>query len=282
MKLKTVTIILSALLVIIVLAALFLMNYGITTHPQVAQLPQTVAQQTVPPKPTPQPVVQQRAQPQPKPLQVAAPQPAQPLVTPLPPAQQEAQAKQPKDINNVCSIFTEYPSWYTDTKQSEHKWGVPIHVQMATMYQESKFVANARPPFKDYLWGVIPWHRQSSAVGFCQALNNSWKDFQQQTGNCGSRTNFSAATDFIGWYGDMIHRYFGIPKQNAYAFYLAYHEGPGGYIHHSYLHKIWLIHVAFGVQKRAHTYQNQLLACRDQLEKIQPATAWLVRLPYEL
>jgi hypothetical protein len=269
-KLKTVTIVLSSILGVIVVSGVLLLEYG-HVHQSLAQLavPPTVAQRITPmPRQVPQP----NAVPQPvklpsKPPKMVATQsaPARPVV---PAAQTVVVPKQPENINDVCSIFSQYPSWYTDTKQSENKWGVPIHVQMATMYQESKFVANAKPPFKQYLWGVIPWHRQSSAVGFCQALNNSWKDFQDKTGNCGSRSDFASAADFIGWYGNMMHHYFGIPSHDAYAFYLAYHEGPGGYLHHSYLHKIWLIHVAFNVQKRSHTYQGQLQDCRDKLEQL--------------
>ena len=268
-KLKTVTIVLSSILGVIIVSGGLLLEYG-RVHHSVAQmtLPPTVAQQATPMS-------------QPKPSEVAVSQPiklpsnSEKAIVPATPTRPEGPAiqtalvpKQPENINNVCSIFSQYPTWYTDTKQSEDKWGVPIHVQMATMYQESKFVANAKPPFKDYLWGVIPWHRQSSAVGFCQALNNSWKDFQNKTGDCGGRSNFASATDFIGWYGNMMHHYFGIPTHDAYAFYLAYHEGPGGYIHHSYLHKIWLIHVAFNVQKRSYTYQGQLQDCRGRLEQL--------------
>jgi hypothetical protein len=267
MKFKAVTTVLSVVLAIVVLLALVLMNYGSRTHPQAKVIAEQQPMQTIKPTPTIQSPAAERTKLPLKPQQTTV------LLTPA----QQQQAKQPENIENVCSIFTQYPVWYTDTKQSAQKWGVPIHVQMATMYQESKFVANAKPPFKEYLWGIIPLHRQSSAVGFCQALNNSWKDFQKQTGNCGSRTNFAAATDFIGWYGNMVHRYFGIPSQNAYAFYLAYHEGPGGYLHRSYLHKIWLVHIAFHVRKRAQMYQTQLGVCRDhleQLEKVQPVTAF--------
>jgi len=51
----------------------------------------------------------------------------------------------PKNIKNSCDIFLEKDGWYEDSKASFKKWGVPIHVQLAIIYQESKFKYDAKP-----------------------------------------------------------------------------------------------------------------------------------------
>ena len=62
----------------------------------------------------------------------------------------------PKNSDNICATFREKEDWYDDAKKSYEKWGVPIHVQMAIMHQESHFVADAQPP-RTSLLGIIPW-----------------------------------------------------------------------------------------------------------------------------
>ena len=61
----------------------------------------------------------------------------------------------PRDLDNACAILTERPHYTRAFRAAERKWGVPMHVQMATIYQESKFIGNARTPFR-YTLGVIP------------------------------------------------------------------------------------------------------------------------------
>ena len=61
----------------------------------------------------------------------------------------------PEQVDNVCGIFREKSEWYGDAKEARARWGVPISVSMAFMYQESRFVATAKPPRKK-IFGVIP------------------------------------------------------------------------------------------------------------------------------
>jgi len=68
----------------------------------------------------------------------------------------------PRNLENACSIIKERPAYLKAMKRSQSKWGVPVAVQMATIYQESKFIGNARTPRK-YTLGIIPMGRQSSA-----------------------------------------------------------------------------------------------------------------------
>ena len=63
---------------------------------------------------------------------------------------------------------------------------------MATIYTESSFRHNAKPPRKWYL-GFIPGKRASSAYGYSQALDGTWDRYQKETGRWGaSRTDFAA------------------------------------------------------------------------------------------
>jgi hypothetical protein len=166
----------------------------------------------------------------------------------------------PNHIENICSIFHQYPDWYDDAKQAEKKWHIPVPVLMAIIYQESSFNGSAKPPRKKLLW-IIPWKRPSSAYGYSQALKNTWKEYEATTGRGGSRSAFDDATDFMGWYNNHVCEKLHTRCDDAYALYLAYHEGPGGYAKRSYLRKPWLIRVAHKVAQRTQTYRRQLATC---------------------
>jgi hypothetical protein len=168
----------------------------------------------------------------------------------------------PSDINNVCHMFQQYPKWYHASLDVQRRWHVPVAVQMAIIHQESKFEARAKPPRTKLLW-VIPWKRPSTAYGYSQALNGTWAAYKRSNGGLlTSRNDFTDGVDFIGWYANQAYRQARIPRNDAYALYLAYHEGIGGYQRKTYLKKNWLIHVAHKVNTRAHLYQSQLLSCR--------------------
>ncbi|MEH6651947.1 MAG: hypothetical protein V7707_18140 [Motiliproteus sp.] len=172
----------------------------------------------------------------------------------------------PQNINDSCEIFYDKDDWYDDTNNSFKKWGVPIHVQLAIIHQESKFKYDARPP-KDYLLGFIPWGRVSSAYGYAQVKDGTWDWYREKTGNwSASRDDFSDAVDFIGWYGTMSYKLAGISKWDARNQYLAYHEGHGGYKRKTYNQKRWLIGVAGKVERNAARYRAQLGECREDLE----------------
>jgi len=172
----------------------------------------------------------------------------------------------PHHVANVCHIFREYPKWYWATQDVKRHWGVPISVQMAIIHQESHFNANAKPPREKLLW-IIPWKRPSSAYGYSQALNQTWRGYKRSTGHGGAdRNDFKDAVDFIGWYAHRAHKKLGINRNNAYQLYLAYHEGLGGYQRRTYRRKAWLMHVARKVQKRAEIYSAQLRRCQSSLK----------------
>lgn len=174
---------------------------------------------------------------------------------------------QPKNVDNICDIFSQDPSWYWEAKATQDKWGVTVPVQMAIMYEESGFQAAAEPPPVKRHGVSIPWHRQSTALGYCQALNDTWACYEQSTGKKLSRDEFSAASDFIGWYSKQVQTTLHINPSDAYNLYLAYHEGTGGYQHKTYWHKPWLINIAHTVQARALRYAQQLNGCVGSIPK---------------
>ena len=168
----------------------------------------------------------------------------------------------PRHLEDACAIITERPKYLRAMQAAERRWGVPVHVQMATIYQESKFIGNARTPHQ-WVLGVIPMGRQTSAYGYSQALDATWDDYRNSTGNRGARRDdISDATDFMGWYMDQTEQKLGIAKTDARNQYLVYHEGPTGYSRGSHNNKSWLLRVAAEVGQRAELYQVQLASCR--------------------
>jgi len=167
----------------------------------------------------------------------------------------------PRNLENACSIIKERPAYLKAMKRSQSKWGVPVAVQMATIYQESKFIGNARTPRK-YTLGIIPMGRQSSAYGYSQALDGTWDEYRDRQGKRRARRDdIRDATDFMGWYMDETQRSLGISKRDAKNQYLAYHEGRTGYRRGSYNSKGWLLRVSDEVADRALVYQLQLQSC---------------------
>ena len=167
----------------------------------------------------------------------------------------------PRNLENACAILQERPRYEDAMKRAERRWGVPIHVQMATIYQESKFIGNAKTPHK-YALGIIPMGRQSSAYGYSQALDGTWDDYVKATRSYGARRNkMDDAADFMGWYMDQSEKKLGLSKYDATSQYLAYHEGHAGYTRGSHQSKAWLMRVAAEVGQRAEMYQFQLASC---------------------
>tara|TARA_R110002124_G_scaffold61406_2_gene168207 strand:- start:190 stop:807 length:618 start_codon:yes stop_codon:yes gene_type:complete len=172
----------------------------------------------------------------------------------------------PRNVDNICAIFTEKDDWYDDAEEARDEWGSPIPVMMAIIYQESRFRADARPPRRKLL-GFIPWFRPSTAYGYSQAKTTTWNEYEDDAGRFGAdRDDFADAIDFVGWYNYQSKRRSGIALQNTYGLYLAYHEGHGGYNRATYRQKPWLMAVARKVEARANNYQAQLLGCEEALK----------------
>jgi len=167
----------------------------------------------------------------------------------------------PRNLDNACLLASERPQYFRAMERAENRWGVPVPVQMATFYQESRFVGDARPPHV-YRLGIIPMGRMSSAYGYSQALDGTWAEYQRETGRrFARRTDIDDASDFMGWYMTLTTERNGIPLNDARNQYLAYHEGHAGFRRGSYNAKPWLLRVADGVAERAATYEMQLVSC---------------------
>jgi Uncharacterized protein conserved in bacteria len=142
-------------------------------------------------------------------------------------------ASAPSRINNACAIFEQrgglFNNWARDAKRVEREYGVPVPVLMATIYVESGFQPYAKPKRK-YILGIIPWGRISTAYGYAQALDGTWKTYQKDTGRwSASRSNFGDAIHFVGWYHNRSSRVNGIAPTDSYNLYLAYYAGHNGY-----------------------------------------------------
>ncbi|AOZ68258.1 lytic transglycosylase [Rhodobacter xanthinilyticus] len=170
-------------------------------------------------------------------------------------------SKAPRNLDNACLLAREKPAYYSAMRKTEARWGVPVHVQMATIHQESRFIGTAKTPHK-WALGVIPIGRQSSAYGYSQALDATWDEYRKDTRRFGAkRTRIQDATDFMGWYMAGSSERLGISKWDARSQYLAYHEGRSGFAKGSYQSKAWLVAVADKVDARAQMYRSQLNGC---------------------
>ena len=172
----------------------------------------------------------------------------------------------PSNPNDICSIFSGEIEWYEAARDAQHKWGTPIFVMMAIMHQESRFVDDAQPE-RDWFLGFIPLPKRSSAYGYAQAQDPVWGEYLEQSASFGAdRDEFEDAIDFIGWYTAGTHQVLKISKWDAYAQYLAYHEGRGGYKRKTYNSKPWLKKVATKVKIKASAYNQQLKRCQAKLD----------------
>jgi hypothetical protein len=142
-------------------------------------------------------------------------------------------ASAPNRITNACAIFDQkdglFNNWAREARATEREYGIPVSILMATIYVESSFRANARPPRK-WLLGFIPMKRPSSAFGYAQALDGTWDTYRRDTGRWGARRNdFGDAVKFVGWYHYQSYKRNGIARNDAYNLYLAYYSGQAGY-----------------------------------------------------
>lgn len=168
----------------------------------------------------------------------------------------------PKDYANACDIRSDHPVWFRDLARTERKWGVPPHVILAVMHQESRFESDAKTPRKRIFFGLVPWGRQSSAYGYAQVLDGTWTEYRRKNHRWGARRDrFRDAVDFMGWYMTTTTRRTGVAKSDAYNQYLAYHQGHAGYLSGRYKSNSWLKDVARSVDARSGRYKKQLRRC---------------------
>jgi hypothetical protein len=168
----------------------------------------------------------------------------------------------PHNMDDACSIIDQRPHYLDAFAETEARWGVPVEVQMATIWQESKFIGNAKTPHR-YILGIIPMGRVSSAYGYAQALDGTWEEYEDEEGGSRARRDdIDDAADFMGWYMYESYQKLGIPLTDAENQYLAYHEGRTGYAGGSHQRKPWLMDIAENVGARSEMYGAQLASCR--------------------
>jgi len=171
----------------------------------------------------------------------------------------------PQNTTNSCSIFNERYLWYKHAKKTEQKWGTPIYIQLAIIKMESDFDWLAKPP-RQKLFKIIPFKRPSSSFGYSQAVNGTWEQYKNETGNkLATRTRFKDSVDFIGWYTNKTESLLKISKKDAFRQYLAYHEGWSGYKNYKNNQKV--IALAKKVEKQSNKYKSQLQDCQKRLNK---------------
>lgn len=170
----------------------------------------------------------------------------------------------PRQLDNACSIVSERPDYLRAFRAVERRYGVPVPSLMAIIYQESKFIGDNRPPHR-YALGVIPVGRQSSALGYSQALDGTWKEYQaEQGGRSSRREDIRDAADFMGWYMTKTVEETGVSITDTRNQYLAYHDGRTGFLRGTWRSKSWLIRIAGEVEARAVMYDQQLRSCRKR------------------
>ena len=167
----------------------------------------------------------------------------------------------PKNQEDACSIVKQKKSWRSALKKTERKWGVSPGLQLAFIRTESNFRPTARTQRK-YFLGLVPTGRISSAYGYSQALDGTWKEYKKSTGNrYHRRSNFAHSTNFIGWYVNKSNKLLGISRDNAYLQYLAYHQGQAGFKTGAYKTKSGLLKVAKKTAKTKKIFDRQLKKC---------------------
>ncbi|WP_442582994.1 transglycosylase SLT domain-containing protein [Mesorhizobium sp. ASY16-5R] len=172
-------------------------------------------------------------------------------------------ATPPSRINDICAVFEQrdgwFDNWHRSAKATERKYGIPVHVLMATVRKESGFKGNARPR-RTKLFGFIPWTRVSSAYGYSQALNGTWSQYQRESGNFAARrTKFADAVDFVGWYHSKTVNNYGVAPDDTFRLYLAYYHGWGGFKRGNWTPEIQKY--ARDTDDMARRYQAQLRSC---------------------
>ena len=173
----------------------------------------------------------------------------------------------PKYPQNASKIFNQNYLWYKYTKKSSQTYGAPIHIILAFVNKESGFHRFARPPRKK-LFKIIPYKRESSSLGYSQAIKKSWSSYKTETNNpLALRTRFSDAVLFIGWYMNKTKKINKIPLNDAYRQYLNYYLGWGNYAKKVYKTDKNAVIYAKKVQAQAKIYKNQLLECEKKLNK---------------
>lgn len=117
---------------------------------------------------------------------------------------------------SICQILKYHPSWKNSLKNVDKKYNIPPAFTLAVIHQESKFHANAK-------------NKNSSAFGYAQALDGTWKVFQKDVEPNAKRNNFNDSVEFVDWYMSRLAHKLHLKPSDSFDLYLAYMLGEGGY-----------------------------------------------------
>ena len=116
----------------------------------------------------------------------------------------------------VCEILTQHPNWSKSLKTAQDKYNLPPAFAMGLIYQESRFKAEAKS-------------KGSSAYGYAQAIDGTWKHFQKDVKSNAKRNNFDDSVQFVGWYMNQLAKSSKLKMTDSYNLYMAYMLGATGF-----------------------------------------------------
>lgn len=173
--------------------------------------------------------------------------------------------KATKNKEDACIIVKKNPDWLKAMYRTQLVYNIPISTQLAFVKHESNFKRKARPLNKNRK-SIFDKKYASTAYGYAQALDGTWKEYQTTFNNKRlKRTNYGHSVDFIGWYNNR-HIKAGMNPNNISHLYLAYHEGLGGYRKKTYNKKPWLVNYSKAVEMSAQKYHRQLNLCKPEIK----------------
>lgn len=156
-------------------------------------------------------------------------------------AEHTEEPARPHDPDQACAVMRHDPMWAQSLLEAQRGWGAPVELTLAIIRHESSFRAYARPHDRHQL-GLFSRSRTSSAYGYPQALDRTWRWYQRSTRNLGHRRDhFPHAVNFIGWYLHLTHTKLRVPLKAYKRHYLAYHEGHRGFKEKRYISKKRLV-----------------------------------------
>ena len=163
---------------------------------------------------------------------------------------------QPPNIEDICAIFAAKPLWIEGARTSYEQWNFPIELMMAIIRYESSFIADARPL-------DAKGERLSSAYGYAQALDGTWKLYKDETQHFRAvRTDFADSIHFVGWYVDKaVDLNDGLSRYDVENIYVLYHDGWSSLKTPNKELSLKLLEVASKVRERTLSYHRQLKKC---------------------
>lgn len=159
------------------------------------------------------------------------------------------------DSMGVCEILTQNLGWSEPLKVAKNKYNLPPAYAMALMYKESTFKAEAKS-------------KGSTAYGYAQAIDGTWKHFQKDVKPNAKRNNFNDSVQFIGWYTAQLAKSLKLKMTDSYNLYMAYMLGATGFKRYkagTFKNKAKIVEdkkLAQKVKDFTKQYKSQLKNCR--------------------